>query len=142
MPRQKGFKQSEETKEKIRESVKKNLPSSVFKKGHMSLSVFKKGQIPWNKNKPHLKVRGKKHGRWSSVERVCQYKECGKSFFRKKSAILRSGGKFCSTNCASKYRFANKENHPMWGKTNNSGHEHYNWQCGLSFEPYGLEFNT
>jgi 5-methylcytosine-specific restriction endonuclease McrA len=30
----------------------------------MSISVFKKGIIPWNKNKPNEKVRGDKHYNW------------------------------------------------------------------------------
>ena len=33
---------------------------------------------------------------------------------------------------------AKGENNPMYGKT---GEKHYNWQNGISFEPYGIEFN-
>lgn len=44
-----GRKLSEEHKAKISAGVKKNLPSSIFKKGYIPDTCFKEGNIPWNK---------------------------------------------------------------------------------------------
>lgn len=51
---------------------------------------------------------------------------CNKKFYIHKSRIDTNRGKFCSKKCYTKYNI--KENHPCW-------------RGGISFEPYGLEFN-
>lgn len=40
------------------------IPRPLAVKEKMSKTMFKKGQTPWNKGKPHLKVRGENHHRW------------------------------------------------------------------------------
>lgn len=61
-----GKKHSEETKKKIGNSKKGQIPWSKTQKGiHLSPnSEFKKGTIPWNKGKPVESLRGENHWNW------------------------------------------------------------------------------
>ena len=64
---------NQETKEKISKTLKGN--SNCGKK-----TQFKKGQIPWNKNKPHLKIRQENHYKWkggsrSTAKRILERKK-------------------------------------------------------------------
>ena len=75
----------EEIRIKRAEGTKKNLPRTAwkkgqhfspqteFKKGHISTCGFKKGNIPWNKNKSHLS--GNKHWNWQGGIRGVDYLE-------------------------------------------------------------------
>lgn len=63
MGQQKGFKHSEETKKRISETVKQNLPKFAFKKGcSPPPHAFKKGHVPWVKGKKFPEMAAKRMG--------------------------------------------------------------------------------
>lgn len=63
-------------------------------------------------------------GKMNRVKKICLV--CGKEFSVYPAEIKKGGGKYCSRRC--------------WVKGQN-GKNHWNWQGGISFEPYGPEFN-
>lgn len=55
---------SEEHRKKISEGVKKNLPSTAFKKGIVPSTAWQPGNIPWNKGIEWIERRGKNNNMW------------------------------------------------------------------------------
>lgn len=74
---------------------------------------------------PQKGSKGPKNGSWNGGKRIDKCIQCKDVF---KVALSRYGRrKFCSISCARKFQFTGKGNP--------------NWLGGISFEPYGLEFN-
>ena len=87
--------------------------------------VFKKGYTPWNKNKKCPKI-----------SKTLKGKKLTKEHKRK---ISRNHRNFQTEETKRKLSLAKKgKNNPMFGR---KGALHPNWLGGISFEPYGLEFN-
>lgn len=72
------------------------------------------------------KKRGPDHPLWDSIEVICE--NCGKKFFRRKSAIRRHT--FCSTKCSDEYARTN----PWNAGENNPMHRIDAWNKGLTKE--------
>ena len=70
------------------------------------------------------------HSCWKENNNVC--KMCGKTFHIKSYATKKGWGKFCSKKC---YVHAQRDGWYM-------GEKSANWQGGISFEPYPIEFNN
>ena len=71
----------------------KGIPRPLEVVKIMKKTMFKKGMIPWNKGKPHLKIRGEKHWFWKGgttpeVRRIrtsLEYKLWRKAVFERDS---------------------------------------------------------
>jgi len=73
---------------------------------------------------------GEKSSRWNGGKTKCICKECGKEFEVFPSQIKKGGGYYCSVLCTCKARSK--------AYTGSGGP---GWKGGISFEPYGPEFN-
>ena len=73
---------------------------------------------------------GKNGPRWTGglLTRTCE--ECGAPFEAKRSLVARGCGRFCSSLCWG-----------QWLSKHKAGQDSSQWRGGLSFEPYGHEFN-
>lgn len=98
------------------------MPSGYKKDGSFAGKIFKKGVLPWSNGKtkkdfPQLSNSGVKKGNkpWNKGKKGSQ-------------VAWNKGLK----------GFGEGREHPWMPK----GKDHYNWQGGKSFEPYGLEFNN
>lgn len=56
------YTRTKEHRKIVSETIKKYFSNPKNRKKHLKGKLFKKGQIPWNKGKPHL--RGKDHPNW------------------------------------------------------------------------------
>ena len=101
----------------------------------LSNSGVKKGNIPWCKGKKLTKEhkinlglakKGKPSPHKNRIIKICL--ECKKEF--ETIPCKKETHKYCSSKCRCL----------AMGKLI-GGKLHYNWQGGISFEPYGLEFN-
>lgn len=149
----KGYKFSEESEMKRRKNISKSLKGHIItretkqkiSKAHLGKKkpyvkknphIFKKRNIPWNKGKEGIysketkkkiseSLKGYKHSeetrkRMSKAFKGRKYSE----ETRKKMGLAKKG-----QHLSPKTEFGKLEKHP-------------NWQGGLSFEPYGIEFNN
>lgn len=99
------LKHTEKTKIKMSKTKKK-----LAKEGKIP-TIFKIGQVPWNKK--------------TKTKKICNF--CKKEFF---VHPYYTSAKYCSKNCYSKSLIGRPPE------------QHGSWRGGLSFEPYGLEFNS
>lgn len=77
----------------------------------------------------NLKEKNGLHWKGGKIARYCIV--CGKKFTVSKCFVKKDKAKFCSRKCQG-----------QWKSKNIRGKNHHNWQGGLSFEPYGIEFNN
>ena len=130
MPIPKGFKHSEETKKKISDNKKGKKPVGGTL-DVLARNRFKKGQIPWNKNKKQLKTTGdlnpsKREDVRLKISRALK----GRIFSDDWKNNISKGkkGKKSSQGFIDKCKLRVLE-------------KNSNWKGGKSFEPYSLEFN-
>lgn len=88
-------------------------------------SGIKKGRKYCSNKCSQIAHRGNGSGRWvKSVKLTCEF--CKKIFYMKPWETRNGERRFCSASC--QYESNKGENHPSW-------------LGGISFEPYGIEFN-
>lgn len=108
------FKKGNHTKTEFKKGV---IYSSQFKKGHPQINkgrgCFQKGHISWSKGKKRPDLIGHTFGFQKGVHPENEFKK----------------GHINSSEVRKKISQAN------------SGEKHPNWQGGISFEPYSIEFN-
>lgn len=113
-----------------------DLIGNKFAVGTKPSTVFKKGHIPWSKGvkgiiKNHCKKCG---GIIGSVKHRCSVPWLkGKTIDRKKHPKM---GHFKKHSEVAKEKMS--QSHLI---TAPRGKSHHGWQGGISFEPYGIEFN-
>ena len=136
----KGRKHSEESKRKISEVNKGHFTSEETRR---KIGEANRGYVPWNKNKTGVfskealkKMSEAQKGKPSGMKGKRHTKESKRKMSKSlKGKIPWIKGKRHTKEARKKLsetfkeRFINKENHPSW-------------RGGLSFEPYGLEFNN
>ena len=111
---------SKETRKKMRENRKGKGIGNQNAKGNIPKKPFKKGNIPWNKN---LKGVIKSWSKGLTKETDERLKKMGGNISK-----------------AKKGKFYPNSSHFQKGQM--SKEKHHNWKGGISFEPYGLEFNN
>ncbi len=127
-----GFKHTEEAKRKIslgkmgdknpmkRESVRKKVSESL------------KGKKPWNKGLKGVQKGWNNGKKWSKEQR----EKCSG-----KNSNRWNGGKPKCSDCGITVKMQKAVRCLECYRKNNKLENHFNWQGGKSFEPYGLEFN-
>ena len=149
-----GKKHSEEAKRKIRENSHPwNKGKKLSEEHKKKLSLAHKGKIPWNKgiSNPAMKKNtfqklGKGNWKGGKIIKKCSF--CGKIY---EVFPCHKNSKFCTTTCfhdsqkgkLSWNKGLTKEEDSRVKKYSekNSGEKHFNWQGGISKEPYSFEFN-
>lgn len=123
----------------------------ITKQGYHALcrSCARKGERHCNLGK-----RGKNTPNWKGglAKWICE--ECGIEFPAQSSEIKQGRRRFCSRKCRGEWESKHRrgENSPRFGKHPSEetrkkmsdaqkGEKHYNWQGGISFEPYCEKFN-
>lgn len=133
----------------------RHSPDTEFKKGHEPIAGFKKGNISWNKKEKIIKKclicknefkvipSRKERAKYCSKECLNKANKKYKHTIMAKSKISMAGeGRLLSEKTKAKMinasfkRWQDPEYRKKFNKEN-----HFNWQGGKSFEPYGLEFN-
>jgi len=157
----KGYKHTEESKRKMRlnhydcsgknNSMYGKKPSEESKR---KISEANKGQIPWNKGKTGCyseetieRLRKANIGKKMSEETKRKLSEAKKGSKASEEAKRKMRGRIVSEETRKKIRKINKgRKHTEEAKRKISkaqkGKNNNNWQGGISFEPYGLEFNN
>ncbi len=94
-----------------------NLHRSLWRKDRMS----GENNYFYGKN-----LSGERASNWQggNIQYICLY--CGKGFYDNRNRGKKVNNLFCSVECYHKWC---------------SGENNYAWQGGISFEPYGIEFN-
>lgn len=109
------------TKEKDKRLAKSGAKHSITMR-----KLYKEGKLKsWNKGRPYLQIRGKNHPIF------------GKHWNKKtKQKISQSQKKYYKTHNVWNKNKTTKEDNRILNNKN-----HPNWKGGVSFEPYGQEFN-
>lgn len=134
-----------------------SLKTEIKKSQHLSLKTeFKKGHISWDKGKKLFHLRGENAAHWKgglpkclnckkelptySSKRWCR--ECYSKITRGKNHPSWKGGKPRCIDCGKLLSLYSCVRCRECEDKNRCGSNSYLWQGGISFEPYGLEFNN
>jgi len=115
---------TEETKRKISKAI---MGHPLYNTGR---THFKKGLIPWNKDKKYPQFSKENHPNWGKK---------ASEETRQKSSISHKGQK--SYMEGKHHTEETKKRLSEYWKGKRIGTQHPNWQNGKSFEPYSLDFN-
>lgn len=112
---------TEETRRKMSEASKGRVHSEESRRKISQRQLGRKLTEEWKK-KIGDSCRGEKNTRWKERKTITCI-ACGEKF----KALLSKNRKYCSKNCQDRYLVGEKSP---------------NWYGGVSFEPYGLDFNN